>query len=161
MRKGHPSALIYRLIYCSRNVITRGVPDTAAGEAQEREIQSILRASRRNNPLYGITGALLFTGTGFAQVLEGHRESVERLFERIGADPRHADVAVLSLTPTEKRSFPAWAMGFRGQLPDGLHDPLTDLLADAAAGRPRMTTGSDILRLLERVVLREDQWTAA
>jgi hypothetical protein len=52
-------------------------------------------------------------------------------------------------------------MGFRGGLPDGLIDPLIGLLEDAAAGRPRTTTGSDILRLLERLALREDQWVAA
>ncbi len=158
MRKGHPSALLYRLIYCSRNVIA---PDAAGGDALEREIRAILLAARRNNPAAGITGALLFTGTGFAQALEGRREAVERAFERIGADPRHADVTVLSFTPTERRAFPDWPLGVRGGLPDGMADPLGGLLADAAAGRPRMTTGSDVLRLLERVVRREDQWIAA
>ena len=99
-----------------------------------------------------VTGALLFTNAGFEQVLEGPREVVERTFERIVADRRHADVTVLSFTPTPRRSFPDWPMAFCGQsvlahLPDG----------GMFAGS-RATTGSDVLRLLEQIVQQEDVW---
>ena len=148
------SGSLYRLIYCSRNIIARSLSDGGP----EAEVRDILSAARARNQRDNVTGALLFTASGFAQVLEGTRETVESTFERISADPRHADVTVLSFTPTDHRSFPDWSMGFSGQtLPDAT-DPLQHLLADATFSGPRATTGNDVLRLLEKVVQREDEW---
>jgi hypothetical protein len=157
MRKTNMSGSLYRLIYCSRNVIVQAMP----GVVLEDEVRTILATARRCNQADNVTGALLFTASGFAQVLEGTRDVVERTFERISSDPRHADVTVLSFTPTERRSFPDWSMGFSGQTSPEAADPLAHLLADATFAGPRATTGSDVLRLLERVVQREDEWVAA
>jgi hypothetical protein len=156
-KKTNMSGTLYRLIYCSRNVLGRRSP--AVG--MEQEIRAILGSARRCNKEDNVTGALLFTASGFAQVLEGPREVVERTFERISADPRHADVTVLCFTPTERRRFPDWSMGFSGQPSPGADDPLAHLLEDATFTGPRATTGSDVLRLLEKVVQREDEWVAA
>ena len=161
MKKPLMAGTLYRLIYCSRNIVADAVPDARTPEGLEREIRSILAASRIRNQANGITGALLFTSLGFAQVLEGRREAVESLFERIGADPRHSDVTVLSFTPAERRSFPDWSMGFCGKPASAGSDPLAYLLADAGFGGRRATTGSDVLRMLEGVVQREDDWIAA
>jgi hypothetical protein len=157
MKKMNRAGTLYRLIYCSRNVILQAVPDTG----MTGQLDAILVASRRRNEVDNVTGALLFTASGFAQVLEGPREIVEQTFERINADPRHADVTVLSFTPTERRSFPDWAMGFSGQTSPNETDPLAPLLGDATSPGPRVTTGSDVLRLLEKVVQRKDDWVAA
>jgi hypothetical protein len=157
MKRINLSGSLYRLIYCSRNVTLQTVP----GAGMEEAIGAILDTARRHNKTNNVTGALLYTTSGFAQVLEGAREVVERTFERICVDPRHADVRVLSFTPTERRSFPDWAMGFSGQtLPDA-PDPLASLLGDRTSSGPRATTGSDMLRLLEKLVQREDEWIAA
>ena len=161
MKKGHASSSLYRLIYCSRSLIARDVSNTSATEVLTAELRAILDAARRRNQIDEVSGALLFTNSGFAQVLEGQREVVERTFERISADPRHSDVTVLSFTPTEKRSFPDWSMGFCGQMADDAADPLAGVLPAHDPGGPRVTTGSDVLRLLEKVVRREDQWIAA
>ena len=155
------SSSLYRLIYCSRNIIAQVTPNGSTTEGVEHEIRAILATARQRNKADNITGALLFTATGFAQVLEGSREDLERTFERIGSDPRHTNVAVLSFTPTERRSFPQWSMGFCGQTTLGAADPLVHLLADASFAGPRATTGSDVLRLLEDVVQREDEWIVA
>ncbi|HEX4368851.1 MAG TPA: BLUF domain-containing protein [Rhodopila sp.] len=157
MKKTSISGTLYRLIYCSRNVILQAAPDAIL----EDEVRAILAAARRRNKADNVTGALLFTASGFAQVLEGMRDVVERTFDRINGDPRHADVTVLSFTPTERRSFPDWPVGFSGQTSPDIPDPLAHLLADATGAGPRATTGSDVLRLLERVVQREDDWVAA
>ena len=157
MKRTNRSGSLYRLIYCSRNVIDR----TASPDAMQQQVQAVLCASRRSNKLDNITGALLFTASGFAQVLEGPRDVVERTFERISGDPRHADVTVLSFTPTERRSFPDWSMGCSGQISASAADPLVPLLADTHSAGPRATTGSDVLHLLEKVVRREDEWVPA
>jgi len=157
MKKTSISGTLYRLIYCSRNVILQATPDAVL----EDEIRAILATARRRNKADNVTGALLFTASGFAQVLEGMRDVVERTFDRINADPRHADVTVLSFTPTERRSFPDWPVGFSGQTASDTPDPLAHLLADATGAGRRATTGTDVLRLLERVVQQEDDWVAA
>jgi hypothetical protein len=152
---------LYRLLYCSRNVIAHSLPaDTPID--MEHELRAILEASRKHNQANHVTGALLFTASGFAQVLEGYREPVERTFDRISADPRHADVSVLAFTPTERRSFPNWPMAFCGDLrpghPDRKADPLAHLMSEATVTGERATTGGDLLRLLEKLVRREDEW---
>lgn len=157
MKKTNMSGAIYRLIYCSRHAVLQATPGAVIAEG----IHAILDTARRRNKANNITGALLLTASGFAQVLEGPREVVERTFERISGDPRHANVTMLSFTPTERRSFPEWSLGFSGQVSLGAGDPLASLLSDATSSGPRATTGSDVLRLLENLVAHEDEWIAA
>jgi hypothetical protein len=52
-------------------------------------------------------------------------------------------------------------MGFCGRTSPTAADPLAHLLQNASHAGPRATTGSDVLRLLEKVVQREDEWIAA
>jgi hypothetical protein len=161
MRKATTAGSLYRLIYRSREVIAQVVPDAATEAGLQRELRAIVSAARANNKGDNVTGALLFTGTGFAQVLEGPREVVERTFERIAMDRRHADVTVLSFTPTQQRSFPDWSMGFCGQTQRGSTEPLGYPADNGIFSGVRGTTGSDILRLLERVIQQEDVWIGA
>jgi hypothetical protein len=161
IRKATTPASLYRLIYRSREVIAQVVPGTATEAGLQRELRAIVSAARWRNAADNVTGALLFTEAGFAQVLEGPRDIVERTFDRIAADQRHADVTVLSFTPTQRRSFPDWPMGFCGQAALVSADPSGHLSASFASSTPRVTTGSDVLRLLERVIQQEEVWIGA
>jgi hypothetical protein len=161
MRKAATPGSLYRLIYRSREVITQVVPEAATEAGLQRELNAIVSAARRRNKEDNLTGALLFTGGGFAQVLEGRREVVESTFERIATDPRHADVTVLSFTPTPQRSFPDWPMRFCGRLSPGTAE-LFEQRSDAGLfSGARVTTGSDVLRFLEKLVQQEDAWIRA
>jgi len=102
------SDAIYRLVYYSRNHILGG------DAAFKANVEEILAKSRHNNERDGITGALLFNGGCFAQVLEGPLKKVEAAFERIQQDERHGEVSLLALDPIEARAFPNWAMGYVG-----------------------------------------------
>ena len=104
---------LYRLVYTSRNLVDGGE------EEQKAAIAGLLAVSKRNNARVGVTGALLFNGGSFAQVLEGSRAAVEATFERIQRDPRHSDVSVLQCEPVAARGFPNWSMGFVGDSPRG------------------------------------------
>ena len=73
-------------------------------------VNSILDASSRNNPKYGITGVLVATETHFLQVLEGEFEALNETFERISRDPRHDKVQLISFSDITKRRFGAWDM---------------------------------------------------
>jgi len=46
-------------------------------ENVQKEIGKILESAHRNNPARGITGALLYSGGYFCQVIEGSEESLE------------------------------------------------------------------------------------
>jgi hypothetical protein len=88
------------------------------------EVMQIIATSRRQNWRAGLTGCLLFTGSEFAQVLEGPLATVQALFERLSNDPRHTDVRIAWRGAADSRRFPNWTMGY-------LLD--TDLASDVAA----------------------------
>jgi hypothetical protein len=150
MKRTTTSESLYRLIYRSRSAIAQVAPDVATESDLRREVQAMVSAARERNKAADVTGAMLFSDGGFIQVLEGPREVVDRAFDRISEDPRHAEVTVLSFTPAQRRCFPDLPLGFCGLSPGSL----------PATGR-RPTTGSEILRLLERMVQQEDTWIDA
>ncbi len=76
------------------------------------EIAKIINQSRWQNPLHGITGALLYDGKHFVQIIEGPDQSIGDLFRNIAADPRHTNVEILLDVQVETRSFKTWAMGY-------------------------------------------------
>ncbi|MDE1948101.1 MAG: BLUF domain-containing protein [Burkholderiales bacterium] len=93
--------MLVRLLYVSR---------VAPGFDRD-ELVAILRRSQPHNAAQGITGALCFSGEVFLQVLEGGRGAVNRLYNRIAADPRHRDVELLSYAEVPERRFAGWTMG--------------------------------------------------
>ena len=81
---------------------------------ERRQVADILLTSRRNNEEFEVTGALLATDRHFAQVLEGEREAVEAIYERIAHDKRHKDIVLTLYASIEARRFPDWAMAYIG-----------------------------------------------
>ena len=93
--------MLVRLVYASR----------AVPSVDQAELAAILRKSKANNPAHGITGVLCFSEGIFLQVLEGGRSPVNRLYNRIVADPRHTDVELLAYDEIGERRFAGWSMG--------------------------------------------------
>lgn len=93
--------MLVRLMYASR----------AAKPLDPEELTHIVRQARQQNPLHGITGVLCNSGELFIQVIEGGRTAVNRLYNRIAADPRHTEVTLLSYEEVGERRFAGWAMG--------------------------------------------------
>ena len=79
----------------------------------DEELSDILKVSRENNSGKDITGLLLYKDGNFMQVLEGPDESVEALYKKIEADPRHKDLNILSREQISARQFPGWGMAFQ------------------------------------------------
>ncbi len=73
-------------------------------------VSDILEQSVRNNRGNNITGALAFTPSRFAQVLEGSHGSLDVLLLKLAMDPRHHDMIVVDRLPIERRLFSDWAM---------------------------------------------------
>ena len=93
---------VYQLVYVS----------AATEHFGAAELGELLDKARIKNSELGISGVLLFRDNSFFQVLEGHQESVQSLYDRIRQDPRHDQTLVLSERTLSDRNFGAWAMGF-------------------------------------------------
>ena len=84
-----------------------------AGEVAEA-VRRIVETSKAKNPLVGLTGALLCTGSHFAQVLEGKAAAIDALMVRVRSDPRHEDLIVVQYGPIARRQFANWALAYCG-----------------------------------------------
>lgn len=93
--------MLVRLLYASR----------AVPAVDQDELVAILRKSKANNPAAGVTGVLCFSEGIFLQVLEGGRDAVNRLYNRIATDARHTDVTLLCYEEIGERRFAGWSMG--------------------------------------------------
>jgi hypothetical protein len=93
--------MLVRLMYASR----------AVPAVDQEELVAILKKSKANNHKSGITGALCFSDGIFMQVLEGGRDAVNRLYNRIAGDARHSEVVLLDYQEIEERRFAGWSMG--------------------------------------------------
>ena len=95
--------MVHRLIYASK---------AAQGVTQE-DFRAIAMFSAMRNTSLGITGLLMVYNDDIMQVLEGSKEAVQGLYERIQADPRHKYVKLLVDQEADSANFTKWSMGFR------------------------------------------------
>ncbi len=95
-----------RLVYVSESKI-----DAKNADKPIADIVAI--AQRRNAPL-SVTGALIYTGTYFAQVLEGRQKAIDELMSSIYNDDRHEAVWIIDQSPIITRQFPHWTMAYQG-----------------------------------------------
>lgn len=84
----------------------------ATRDMSATDLLSLLMRSRENNQASGITGMLLYGNGTFLQVVEGEESVIDGLVERLGRDPRHADVRILSRRSVPARQYSDWSMGF-------------------------------------------------
>ena len=93
---------MYRIIYLS----------SAIKILSDDEINDLLTISRENNLKYDITGLLLYSEGNFIQILEGSKENVLKIFEKIKHDSRHRNIITVIKGPIVNRTFSDWKMGF-------------------------------------------------
>ncbi|MFN4296343.1 MAG: BLUF domain-containing protein [Brevundimonas sp.] len=92
---------LWRLVYRS---------DSCIDHADTESLDEIFRTSVTNNRRDGITGCLALPDGKFVQVIEGARSKVGALMDRIRADVRHRELAVLDEWAIQNRLFTGWAM---------------------------------------------------
>lgn len=96
---------LFRLVYASRF--------TGAEQAIDETLRSIIAQSIQKNRMVDVTGFLLAGEGRFLQLLEGREQAVRETYDRIGLDPRHADLVVIEEAAAERRLFRDWNMGQR------------------------------------------------
>jgi len=92
---------MYELVYQS----------VASTEFLKQQLEALVQEIRPFNAQNEITGLLVFDGKTFLQILEGDKETIENLYQRICQDDRHTDVNSRWAQTCEKRTFSDWEMG--------------------------------------------------
>jgi hypothetical protein len=94
---------MYELVYCSQ----------AKPNMVYEDILNILKISRERNIKNNITGCLLFYNNQFVQIIEGEKDRVQELYEKIKTDTRHKNLLLLAQSHKKERHFPNWKMAFQ------------------------------------------------
>lgn len=74
------------------------------------DIDAILVTARRNNARDALTGALIYNGHNFMQLLEGAADRVDACLAAIREDPRHSGMVEIRRRVIEEREFADWTM---------------------------------------------------
>ncbi len=128
---------LVRLIYASRLLNPLSKP----------QVQQLLSTSRARNGPEQITGYLCLSSGYALQCLEGPRDAVNRLYNRIAHDPRHEDVTVLRYVEPWRRLFPDWNMGYAGTLSQAA--PSSARWRDATGFNPYLVESDLIENVIE------------
>lgn len=94
--------MLVRLLYASQ----------PAESGPDNVVEPILQQARRNNPELGVTGVLCHGRDVYLQALEGGRDAVNTLYNRIVCDRRHRRVTLLTYDEILERRFGGWTMGY-------------------------------------------------
>jgi diguanylate cyclase (GGDEF)-like protein/PAS domain S-box-containing protein len=93
---------IYTLIYLSHS----------SANLQKSEIEDIVRHAQKFNGSSGITGYLLYDKGYFLQLLEGRKQNIDKLMQKITLDKRHSDITAIMKGYRKTRLFVNWSMGY-------------------------------------------------
>ena len=95
--------MLYELLYTS----------AAVQEMNPRDLLLLLKQARANNTRLQVTGLLVYHNREFLQLIEGEKERVLSVWNKLQYDDRHMSVRVIYEGPVEERGFARWSMGFR------------------------------------------------
>lgn len=74
------------------------------------DIDAILATARCNNARDALTGALIYNGHNFMQLLEGPADRLDACLAAIRTDARHSGMIEIRRRAIEKRDFAEWSM---------------------------------------------------
>lgn len=94
---------LYFVLYASRAV----VPTT------QQMLDALVQQARIANRAAGITGCLIAQDGYFMQMIEGRRDAVLALMEKIKTDPRHTDIHIVIEGAINQRVFTEWGLVLR------------------------------------------------
>ena len=94
--------MLMQLVYCSR-------PTSTPTEL----VASLLPLSTNNNRNKNITGLIITCEHFIMQVIEGERNDINYLYNKIVSDPRHTDVTLLRYNTQANREFGDWHLVHR------------------------------------------------
>jgi len=127
------------------------------------EMRQIMELSEKKNRDADITGMLTYDAESkqVAQILEGSREAVLKLYAHIEKDPRHTDLKVDALEVVSNRIFNELQMEWAGPygylcvdqqwcIKEGPH-PTEDLIRINYRSKLKISEGMDALRVMQEI----------
>jgi hypothetical protein len=84
----------------------------ATQSMDSNELERILNDARIGNEARNVTGALVYGGGVFLQVLEGERVVLDELVANIRNDGRHGAMKVFHDAEISQRAFSEWRMAY-------------------------------------------------
>ena len=113
------------------------------------ELEDLVGKAQTFNDAHGITGMLVYSDDVFVQVLEGQREIISSLYERIEQDERHTSVTIIASGELATRRFSDWSMGFEYAVQDKSggelkHIKAVEDLFESAAGKELVALLSEL-----------------
>jgi len=94
---------MFRLLYIS----------SASRNLSNDDLHEILDKAQQNNAKLDVTGMLVYMDGNFVQFLEGSKENVMALYNKIQRDDRHRDVLIIDQANVSGRFFESWSMAFQ------------------------------------------------
>ena len=85
---------------------------TAVKPLNYDDFSALLQQCRDSNNKRGITGMLLYQNGTFMQILEGEKQVVLDLYDKILKDDRHTGIHTVLTGDIGARNFEDWSMGF-------------------------------------------------
>jgi hypothetical protein len=76
------------------------------------DFNNLIVKAKSNNTKNNITGILVYKNNNFLQVLEGHTETVDSVFDKIRMDQRHQNIFKIINTSIDERFFEEYEFGF-------------------------------------------------
>ena len=95
---------LIRLTYASKT--------TALPNMVQRDLIDILHQSIQFNAKHSISGVLFYNNNYFFQCLEGERNELLKLYEKITKDSRHVEVVQLACENIDVAAFGQWEMKY-------------------------------------------------
>ena len=110
-------------------------------------LDGILHTSRDNNIKWDVTGSLIFHSDLYLQLLEGPTDAINKLYQKIMADSRHAEITKLRDDRTDRRLFASWTMK-------------SDVFESWMLSRGELNelTSDDALQVFDRLARETDQF---
>lgn len=119
------------------------------------DVDNILLSSRRRNNALGVTGYLCVSPSHALQCLEGGRDAVNKLYNLIATDSRHANVTLLRYVEAWRRLFPVWDMGFTADLSTAA--PQSARWHDESGFNPYLVEGDLVENVIEALCERSER----
>lgn len=95
---------------CWMYISTATIPRADAAQV----IDAIVAISRGRNAALEVTGALIFSGDMFAQIIEGPAEAIAELRASITRDVRHREILTVADGEQDRREFADWSLAYSG-----------------------------------------------
>jgi len=138
-------------------VVSRSLMHAQAAAAS---IDEIVAASAIRNKRAAITSVLFFTGSHFAQIIEGSEPAVRALIHEMACDARHDALEVIGARRQQHRDLAGWPMLYVGEA--AYLQPSIVRLSEASRGsRTRGALSSNMRGLLLAAALRKSRTALA